>query len=96
MTIDEISSATNTRPDMLLRVMRGLQGLGLVGVESDGRISVTEIGALLGSDAAGSLRHVALHGGRVNEETPLGGPLVPAIALPRYCASQTLTRSWFV
>jgi orsellinic acid C2-O-methyltransferase len=63
MTIDELSSATNTRPDMLLRVMRGLQGLGLVGVESDGRISVTEIGALLGSDAAGSLRHVALHGG---------------------------------
>jgi hypothetical protein len=36
---------------MLLRVMRGLQGLGLV-VESGGRISVTEIGALLGSDAA--------------------------------------------
>ena len=63
MTIDELSSATNTRPDMLLRVMRGLQGLGLVGVGSDGRISVTEIGALLGSDAAGSLRHVALHGG---------------------------------
>jgi O-methyltransferase domain len=63
MTIDELSSATNTRPDMLLRLMRGLQGLGLVGVESDGRISVTEIGALLGSDAAGSLRHVALHGG---------------------------------
>jgi hypothetical protein len=63
LTIDEISSATDTRPDMLLRVMRGLQGLGLVGVESDGRISVTEIGALLGSDAAGSMLSVALHGG---------------------------------
>ena len=49
MTIDELSSLTDTRPDMLLRVMRGLQGLGLVGVESDGRISVTETGALLGS-----------------------------------------------
>jgi len=32
-------------------------------VESGGRISVTEMGALLGSDAAGSLRDVALHGG---------------------------------
>jgi hypothetical protein len=59
LTIDEISSATDTRPDMLLRVMRGLQGLGLIGVESDGRISVTEIGALLGSDAAGSMLSVA-------------------------------------
>jgi hypothetical protein len=62
MTVEELSSATNTRPDMLLRVMRGLQGLGLV-VESGGRISVTEIGALLGSEAAGSLRDVALHAG---------------------------------
>ena len=42
MTIDELSSLTDTRPDILLRVMRGLEGLGLVGVESDGRISVTD------------------------------------------------------
>lgn len=62
MTIEELSFATQTRPDMLLRVMRGLQGLGLV-VESGGRISVTEMGALLGSDAAGSLRDVAMHAG---------------------------------
>ena len=62
MTIEELSLATQTRPDMLLRVMRGLQGLGLV-VESGGRISVTEMGALLGSDAAGSLRDVAMHAG---------------------------------
>jgi orsellinic acid C2-O-methyltransferase len=62
MTVEELSSATETRPDMLLRVMRGLHGLGLV-VESGGRISVTETGALLGSGAAGSLRYVALHGG---------------------------------
>ena len=62
MTIEELSFATQTRPDMLLRVMRGLQGLGLV-VESGRRISVTEMGALLGSDAAGSLRDVAMHAG---------------------------------
>jgi len=62
LTVDELSSAAETRPEMLRRVMRGLEGLGLV-AESDGRISVTELGALLGSDAAGSLRDVALHGG---------------------------------
>ena len=65
MTIDELSSATDTRPDMLLRVIRGLEGLGLVDVEADGRIAVTEIGALLGSDAAESMRHVALFCGAV-------------------------------
>jgi hypothetical protein len=77
MTVDELSSATDTRPDMLRRLLRGLEGLGLVGHEADDRISVTEIGALLGSEAAGSMRDVALHGG--GEAFPAWGKLEHAV-----------------
>ena len=66
MSIDALGLATQTRPDLLARVMRGLQGLGLVTVDPDARVAVTEMGALLSADAPGSMRHIALHGGTEN------------------------------
>jgi O-methyltransferase domain len=62
-TIEELSSSTNAQPNMMLRLVRGLAGVGLVGVEGDGRISLTEMGAQLDSRAAGSMRDFALHHG---------------------------------
>ena len=66
MSIDALGVATQTRPDLLARVMRGLEGLGLVTVDPDARVAVTEMGALLSADAPGSMRHIALHGGAEN------------------------------
>jgi hypothetical protein len=63
MTIDEVSASTDTQPNMMRRLVRGLAGVGLVEVEGDGRVSLTEMGALLGSRHARSLRDLALHRG---------------------------------
>jgi SAM-dependent methyltransferase len=63
LTIDELSSATDTQPAMLFRLMRGLESLGLVRIGSSCRIFVTDVGALLRSEAPGSMRDVALHCG---------------------------------
>jgi len=63
MTVGELSAATDTRPELLLRLARGLTGVGLVSVDADGRVSATEMGALLGSRSAGTMRDVALHRG---------------------------------
>jgi hypothetical protein len=38
-----------------------LAGVGLVDIEDDGRVSLTEMGAHLDSSATGSLRDFALH-----------------------------------
>jgi hypothetical protein len=62
-TVDELSSATNTRPDMLRRLLRGLAGVGLVGLGPGDRVMLTEMGALLGSRTPGSMRDFALHRG---------------------------------
>jgi hypothetical protein len=64
MTLDELSSSTGAHPSMMRRLVRGLAGLGLVGFEHDDRITLTELGALLGSGSEGSMRGVALHRGR--------------------------------
>jgi hypothetical protein len=45
------------------RLVRGLAGVGLVGVGCGDRVSLTEMGSLLGSATPGSMRDVALHRG---------------------------------
>jgi O-methyltransferase domain len=63
MTVGELSAATDAQPSMMRRLVRGLAGVGLVGVDGDDRISLTEMGSLLASGATGSMRDVALHRG---------------------------------
>jgi hypothetical protein len=63
LTVDELSAATDTRPDLLRRLLRGLAGVGLVGLGTGDRVSLTEMGALLGSRTPGSMRDLALHRG---------------------------------
>jgi SAM-dependent methyltransferase len=62
-TVAELSSAANAQPHMMRRLVRGLAGIGLVTLEIDGRISLTELGELL-SSRAGSMRDLALYRGR--------------------------------
>ena len=63
MTVDDLGAATRTRPELMRRLVRGLAGVGLVRVDGDERVSLTGMGALLGSRAPGSMRDVALHRG---------------------------------
>jgi orsellinic acid C2-O-methyltransferase len=63
LTVGELSTATGTRPELLRRLVRGLAGIGLVGLGTGDRVSLTEMGALLGSRTPGSLRDIALHRG---------------------------------
>jgi hypothetical protein len=63
LSVDELSAAADAQPGMLRRLVRGLAGVGLVGVERDERVSLTPMGALLDARAAGSMRDVALHRG---------------------------------
>jgi hypothetical protein len=43
-TIEELSASANAQPSMMLRLVRGLAGVGLVGVEGDGRVWLTAMG----------------------------------------------------
>jgi SAM-dependent methyltransferase/DNA-binding transcriptional ArsR family regulator len=63
MTVDELSAAAKARPDMLRRLLRGLADIGLVTLDRDGRVSATEMGALLRSGTTGSMRDLALYRG---------------------------------
>jgi len=63
MTVDELSAAAKARPDLLRRLVRGLADIGLVTLEDDDRVSATEMGALLRSGTAGSMRELALYRG---------------------------------
>jgi hypothetical protein len=63
MTVDELSAAAKARPDLLRRLVRGLADIGLVTLEDDDRVSATEMGALLRSGTAGSMRDLALYRG---------------------------------
>lgn len=65
MSLGELSAAADARSDLLLRVLRGLESLGLLVIDSDDRIAVTGTGALLGRDHPSSLGQVALFGGAV-------------------------------
>lgn len=62
-TVKELSFLTRTQPHMMPRLVRGLAGMGLVAIEADGRVSLTELGAHLDGGARGSLRDLALHRG---------------------------------
>jgi O-methyltransferase domain len=62
-TIEELSASANAQPSMMLRLVRGLAGVGLVGVRGDGRVWLTAMGAQLDSRAPGSMRDMALHRG---------------------------------
>jgi hypothetical protein len=65
MALDELSSGAGTHPGMMRRLVRGLAGLGLVELEGDDRVSLTELGAQFGAGVPGSVRDLALHrGGR--------------------------------
>jgi hypothetical protein len=46
-TVKELSFLTRTQPDMMPRLVRGLAGVGLVAIEADGSVSLTELGAHL-------------------------------------------------
>jgi orsellinic acid C2-O-methyltransferase len=63
-TVEELSVVTETRPDLMRRLVRGLAGVGLVDLDAGDRVSATEMGALLGADAPASMRDFALHRGR--------------------------------
>ena len=63
MKVDELSAAAKARPDLLRRLVRGLADIGLVTLEDDDRVSATEMGALLRSGTAGSMRELALYRG---------------------------------
>jgi len=63
MTVDELSAAAKARPELLRRLVRGLADIGLVTLEDDDRVSATEMGALLRSGTAGSMRELALYRG---------------------------------
>jgi O-methyltransferase len=63
LTVEELSSAADAQPGPMRRLVRGLASVGLVEVDSDDRVSLTETGALLGSDVRGSMRDMALHFG---------------------------------
>jgi O-methyltransferase domain len=62
-TVEQLAAATDVRPDLLLRLVRGLVGIGLLQLAPGERISLTGMGALLGSRTPGSMRDVALHRG---------------------------------
>lgn len=63
MGVEELGSAADAQPAAMRRLVRGLASIGLVEVDADDRVSLTEMGALLGSDARGSMRDMALHFG---------------------------------
>ncbi len=63
MALEELSSAADAQPAAMGRLVRGLVSIGLVEVDGDDRVSLTEMGALLGSDARGSMRDMALYFG---------------------------------
>ena len=55
--VPELAVATGTDPDALHRFLRALAGEGLFVEDPPGVFALTEVGALLRSDVAGSLRH---------------------------------------
>lgn len=60
----ELAEATGTHPDRLRRLLRFLAKLGILAEEDGDGYRLTELGALLRSDAAGSMRDVArIYGG---------------------------------
>ena len=63
MTVEDLATAARARPDTLRRLAWGLAGLGLVTLDGENWVSLTEMGALLRSGTSGSLRDLALYRG---------------------------------
>jgi hypothetical protein len=62
-TSAELARAAGADADALHRLLRALTGFGIVAVGADDRFELTETGALLRSDARGSMRALALWSG---------------------------------
>jgi len=62
-TADELARETGTHRASLYRVLRALTSIGLFTEDIDGRFSLTPMGILLGSDAPGSKRSLAIMAG---------------------------------
>jgi hypothetical protein len=93
LTVDELSRATDTRPDLMRRLLRGLAGVGLVDLGTGDRVSLTEMGALLGSDGAGSVRDIALHRG--GESFAAWGELEHAVRTGKSAFAEAHGRPFF-
>jgi hypothetical protein len=59
---DELARESDANPEILARIMRALQVLGVVHEGSDGRFELTPVGRLLIRDAPGSMHALALLG----------------------------------
>jgi ubiquinone/menaquinone biosynthesis C-methylase UbiE len=59
-SIDELAAATESHAPSLYRFMRALAGCGVFAENNDGRFELTPMADLLRTDAAGSLRDVAI------------------------------------
>jgi O-methyltransferase domain len=73
----ELARATQTDPDILQRVLRGLASLGLCTEVDEGQFALTALGAYLRTDLPGSLHARALFNGEVN--SPLWGDLLRTV-----------------
>jgi ubiquinone/menaquinone biosynthesis C-methylase UbiE len=60
LTPEKLAEVTGAKREPLKRLLRALASLGLFEERGDGAFATTALGALLRSDAAGSLRNVAL------------------------------------
>lgn len=58
-TVDDLASETKVHGPSLYRVLRALASLNIFREDEEGRFSLTPMGKLLGSDAAGSKRSLA-------------------------------------
>jgi hypothetical protein len=59
-SVDELANATDTKPELLYRLLRALASVGVFAEENDKRFSLTPLAEPLRSDVAGSQRSLAL------------------------------------
>jgi hypothetical protein len=93
-TVDDLAAATGAHRPSLYRVLRLLAGAGVLREETDGRFSLTALGATLRSDEPGSVRDWALYvgapelweaWGRLRDTVMTGEPgFVLAHGMPTY------------
>lgn len=59
-SVDELATATDTKPELLYRLLRALASVGIFAEEDGKRFSLTPLAEPLSSDVAGSQRSLAL------------------------------------
>lgn len=64
-TVDDLASATQTRPRPLYRLLRALASVGVFAEDGQGRFSLTPLGECLRSDVPGSQRAMAITAGEL-------------------------------